>query len=148
MYSSPPYSHQADVWVEMLLYLEYKSVIIIHSSDSDGRATLSRFQNLADNANSEFTVYFSIYFNFTLVKIETIIEYEPGISDIAYELQHAKDNFYCRVFILYANSLDAEVIFQEISRQQMDISDYVWIVSEQVRIVTPRARISLKTLTF
>ena len=48
-----PYSHQADVWIEMLLYLNYKNVIIIHSSDSDGRATLSRFQNLADESSSK-----------------------------------------------------------------------------------------------
>ena len=50
---SPPFSHQADVWIKMLLYLDYKNVVIIHSSDSDGRATLNRFQNLADASHSK-----------------------------------------------------------------------------------------------
>lgn len=43
----PPYSHQADVWLALLKYLKYRQVILIHSSDSDGRALHSRFQNLA-----------------------------------------------------------------------------------------------------
>ncbi|KAJ6222112.1 hypothetical protein RDWZM_000657 [Blomia tropicalis] len=111
-----PYSHQADVWIDMLLYMEYKSVIIIHSSDSDGRGTLSRFQNLADKSN---------------IKVEYIIEYESGISNIRRELRYAQRNLYCRVFILYANSEDAEIIFTEIIQQEMDQTDYVWIVSEQ-----------------
>ena len=69
--------------------------------------------------------------SFFEVKIESIIEYEPGISNIGLELQHARDDFYCRVFILYANADDADIIFQEINRKQMDRSDFVWIVSEQ-----------------
>lgn len=45
----PPYSHQADVWVDVLKYFNYMKVIIIHSSDTDGRAILGRyvyFENL------------------------------------------------------------------------------------------------------
>jgi len=67
-----------------------------------------------------------------LVKIESIIEYEPLISNVALELQYVHDNLYCRVFILYASAADAEIIFKEIVKQKMDQSDYVWIVSEQV----------------
>lgn len=66
-----------------------------------------------------------------LVKVETIIEYEPRISNIAQELQEAKDKLFCRVFILYANAEDAEIIFQVIESLNMT-SNYVWIVSEQV----------------
>lgn len=39
----PPYSHQADVWVDVLKYFNYMKVIIIHSSDTDGRAILGRY---------------------------------------------------------------------------------------------------------
>ncbi|KAH9398639.1 Glutamate receptor ionotropic, NMDA 1 [Tyrophagus putrescentiae] len=113
----PPFSHQADVWIEMLRSMEYKSVVIIHSSDSDGRGTLSRFQNLADDAN---------------VKIESIVEYEPGISNITHELEYMHKNIHCRVFILYASAADAEIIFDKVSFMGMDQTDYVWIVSEQV----------------
>ena len=66
------------------------------------------------------------------VKIESIIEYEPGISNIAAELQYVRENLYCRVILLYANAEDAEIIFEEVKQQEMDQADYVWIVSEQV----------------
>uniref|UniRef100_A0A6P6Y478 Glutamate [NMDA] receptor subunit 1-like n=1 Tax=Dermatophagoides pteronyssinus TaxID=6956 RepID=A0A6P6Y478_DERPT len=112
----PPYSHQADVWIQMLLYLDYKNVVIIHSSDSDGRATLNRFQNLADISH---------------IKIESIIEYETGMLNIGHDLKNVRNNYYCRVLLLYANADDAELIFDEIRRQGMDQSGYVWIVSEQ-----------------
>ncbi|XP_046911606.2 LOW QUALITY PROTEIN: glutamate [NMDA] receptor subunit 1 [Dermatophagoides farinae] len=113
----PPFSHQADVWIKMLLYLDYKNVVIIHSSDSDGRATLNRFQNLADASH---------------IKIESIIEYETAdMLNIGQDLKNVRDNYYCRVLLLYANADDAEIIFHEIHRQGMDQSGYVWIVSEQ-----------------
>lgn len=43
----PPYSHQADVWIKLLRHLGYSSIVFIHSSDNDGRATLGRFHNVA-----------------------------------------------------------------------------------------------------
>lgn len=111
----PPYSHQADVWIELLKFLKYNCVVFLHSSDNDGRATLGRFQTLADNAN---------------IKIESIIEYEPGITDITQELEEKKELF-CRVFILYANTKDADGIFREVERLNMTNPGYVWLVSEQ-----------------
>ena len=87
------------------------------------------------------TVSFVDYFVISLtkivyftVKIESIIEYEPGISNIAHELEYVRNNLYCRVILLYANALDAEIIFEEVKLQQMDQADYVWIVSEQVNL--------------
>jgi len=113
-----PFSHQADVWIEILKQFKYHSVVFIHSQDSDGRATLGRFQHLADDAN---------------IKIEALIEYEPGIIDVVRELQNAKDE-YCSVFILYANTEDAESIFREVNALNMTEPGFVWIVSEQVTI--------------
>lgn len=51
--------------------------------------------------------------------------------NIQEKLLFARDNHYCRVFILYANTVDAERIFADVRGLQMDQSDYVWIVSEQ-----------------
>lgn len=45
----PPYSHQADVWVELLKTFQYTQVVFVHSSDTDGRALLTRFQNQAQS---------------------------------------------------------------------------------------------------
>ncbi len=117
--------------------MEYKSVVIIHSSDSDGRGTLSRFQNLADDANGELR-FVTLSTSITnpsfgvAVKIESIVEYEPGISNITHELEYMHKNIHCRVFILYASAADAEIIFDKVSFMGMDQTDYVWIVSEQV----------------
>ncbi|EEC08844.1 NMDA-type glutamate receptor subunit 1, variant, putative [Ixodes scapularis] len=82
----PPYSQQADVWVELLQFLKYRCVVFIHSSDNDGRATLGRFQNKAEPQG---------------IKLERVIEYEPGITDITQELEESKE-LHCRVFVLYA----------------------------------------------
>lgn len=78
--------------------------------------TLDRFQNKADEAK---------------IKIEMVIEYESGFTNIVQELKESKHEFATRVFILYANREDAEVVFNEIDYLQMTIPGYVWIVSEQ-----------------
>ena len=36
----PPYSHQADVWVELLKHFQYRQLVFIHASDTDGRSLL------------------------------------------------------------------------------------------------------------
>jgi ionotropic glutamate receptor NMDA 1 len=110
------YSHQADVWVEILNYLNYNCVVFIHSNDIDGRSTQNRFETLADESN---------------FKVETVIEYEPGFPDIIKQLEETKLSSSCRVFILYTNSEDSEAIFQQIIMLNMSDSGYVWLVSEQ-----------------
>ena len=46
----PPFFHQASVWIDFLLYYDWKQVIFIHGMDEEGRAILSRFQALAEDA--------------------------------------------------------------------------------------------------
>lgn len=111
----PPYSQQADVWVELLQFLKYRCVVFIHSSDNDGRATLGRFQNKAEPQG---------------IKLERVIEYEPGITDITQELEETKE-LHCRVFVLYATADDATGIYSEVAFLNMTGPGYVWIVSEQ-----------------
>ena len=38
----PPYSHQADVWVELLKHFQYRQLVFIHASDTDGRSLLGK----------------------------------------------------------------------------------------------------------
>ncbi|GIY57740.1 glutamate receptor subunit 1 [Caerostris extrusa] len=52
MRTIPPYSNQADVWIEILKFLNYKCVTFIHSSDNDGRSTLGRFRTSPTNRAS------------------------------------------------------------------------------------------------
>ncbi|KAM7299863.1 hypothetical protein ISCGN_020428 [Ixodes scapularis] len=105
----PPYSQQADVWVELLQFLKYRCVVFIHSSDNDGRATLGRFQNKAEPQG----IKASGVHNETL---ERVIEYEPGITDITQELEESKE-LHCRVFVLYATSLALPRIHALMSQQ-------------------------------
>merc|ERR1711899_286294 len=49
----PPYSHQANVWVEMLKQFKYRQLVFIHSSDTDGRALLGRFQTKTTGLQSD-----------------------------------------------------------------------------------------------
>lgn len=68
MRTVPPYSHQADVWVELLKYFNYKKVIFIHSSDTDGRAILGRFQTTSQilEDDVEIKIQVSLLKNFIL----------------------------------------------------------------------------------
>lgn len=59
----PPYSHQADVWVEMLKHFNYKKVIFIHSSDTDGRALLGRFQTTSQNLEDDIEIKVQVFFS-------------------------------------------------------------------------------------
>ena len=48
MRTVPPYFHQAYVWIDLLVYYDWKQVIFIHSMDEEGRSILSKFQALAE----------------------------------------------------------------------------------------------------
>jgi ABC-type branched-subunit amino acid transport system substrate-binding protein len=61
----PPYSHQADVWVELLKHLGYRKVIFIHSSDTDGRALLGRFQSTSQSPEDDVEMKVQVRQNFT-----------------------------------------------------------------------------------
>ena len=41
--------YQADVWVEILKHFQYRQLIFIHASDTDGRSLLGRFQTKAQD---------------------------------------------------------------------------------------------------
>lgn len=110
-----PYFHQADVWIEIINYLNYNCVTFIYSNNMEGRTVQRRFENLADEYN---------------IKIENIIEYKEGSPSIITLLQETIQ-LNCRVFVLYADLLDSDIIFQQIKVLNMTNSGYVWLVSEQ-----------------
>ncbi|XP_048260195.1 glutamate [NMDA] receptor subunit 1 isoform X1 [Bombus terrestris] len=117
----PPYSHQADVWVELLQHFSYKKVIFIHSSDTDGRALLGRFQTTSQNLEDDVEIK---------VQVESVIEFEPGLDSFTEQLMEMK-NAQARVCLLYTSKTDASVIFQDAAALNMTGAGYVWIVTEQ-----------------
>ncbi|XP_053696942.1 glutamate [NMDA] receptor subunit 1 [Sabethes cyaneus] len=117
----PPYYHQADVWLEMLNHFGYTKVIIIHSSDTDGRAVLGRFQTTSQTNYDDIDVR---------ATVESIIEFEPKLetfTDNLLELKTAQS----RVYLLYANADDAYVIFRDAAQNNMTETGHIWIVTEQ-----------------
>ncbi|XP_043268795.1 glutamate [NMDA] receptor subunit 1 isoform X2 [Venturia canescens] len=117
----PPYSHQADVWVELLKHFNYMKVIFIHSSDTDGRALLGRFQTTSQSLEDDAEIK---------VHVESVIEFEPGLDNFTEQLMEMK-NAQARVCLMYASKTDATVIFRDASALNMTGAGYVWIVTEQ-----------------
>ncbi|XP_045620957.1 glutamate [NMDA] receptor subunit 1 isoform X3 [Procambarus clarkii] len=115
----PPYSHQADVWVELLKTFQYTQVVFVHSSDTDGRALLTRFQNQAQSHEDDKDI-----------KMENVIEFEPGLNSFVDKLKEMREAS-ARVILLYANKEDAGTIFHDASYMNMTGRGYVWVVTEQ-----------------
>uniref|UniRef100_A0ABD2WUB3 Glutamate [NMDA] receptor subunit 1 n=1 Tax=Trichogramma kaykai TaxID=54128 RepID=A0ABD2WUB3_9HYME len=117
----PPYSHQADVWVELLKYFNYMKIIFIHTSDAEGRSLLGRFQSTSQIIENEMDIK---------IQVEYIIELNPGMSSYKYSLQEL-NKAQSRVYLLHASEQDADVIFKNAAEMNMTGTGAVWIVTEQ-----------------
>ncbi|KAH8265317.1 hypothetical protein KR038_003926 [Drosophila bunnanda] len=117
----PPYYHQADVWLEMLSHFAYTKVIIIHSSDTDGRAILGRFQTTSQTYYDDVDVR---------ATVELIVEFEPKLESFTEHLIDMK-TAQSRVYLMYASTEDAQVIFRDAGEYNMTGEGHVWIVTEQ-----------------
>ncbi|KAH8278958.1 hypothetical protein KR018_011777 [Drosophila ironensis] len=117
----PPYYHQADVWLEMLSHFSYTKVIIIHSSDTDGRAILGRFQTTSQTYYDDVDVR---------ATVELIVEFEPKLESFTEHLIDMK-TAQSRVYLVYASTEDAQVIFRDAGEYNMTGEGHVWIVTEQ-----------------
>ncbi|CAG7836862.1 unnamed protein product [Allacma fusca] len=116
----PPYSHQADVWVEILKNFQYKKVIFLHSSDTDGRSVLGRFQTNAQNLEDDIEI-----------KIEQVVELEPGAENYIDKLREL-ENAQARVYLLYSSLADADAIFRAAGQLNLTDGGHVWLVTEQL----------------
>ena len=57
----PPYSHQADVWVELLKHFHYRQLVFIHASDTDGRSLLGNKQHRENLTNKQKILSISLF---------------------------------------------------------------------------------------
>lgn len=76
----------------MLKYFNYKKVIFIHSSDTDGRALLGRFQTTSQILEDDVEIK---------VQVESVIEFEPGLDSFEKQLKEMK-TAQARVYLVYA----------------------------------------------
>uniref|UniRef100_A0A2H4ZBE5 Glutamate [NMDA] receptor subunit 1 n=1 Tax=Anoplophora chinensis TaxID=217632 RepID=A0A2H4ZBE5_ANOCN len=105
----------------MLKYFNYKKVIFIHSSDTDGRALLGRFQTTSQSLEDDVDIK---------VQVESVIEFESGLDSFKDQLKEMK-NAQARVYLMYASKTDAKVIFHDAAALNMTDAGYAWIVTEQ-----------------
>uniref|UniRef100_A0A0B7A178 Glutamate receptor n=1 Tax=Arion vulgaris TaxID=1028688 RepID=A0A0B7A178_9EUPU len=111
----PPYSHQADVWIRLLVFLSWRKVIFLYSADEEGRSILSRFQTLVDDHT---------------IKIDLSVKYAPGEKNYTSELEPILKQT-SRVILLSASTEDAAVIYHDAQALGMAGLEWAWIVTEQ-----------------
>ena len=58
---SPPYFHQASIWIDIIKEFEWKTVNLIHSNDHEGKMIATRFQYLADQYEIKVNLFFMKY---------------------------------------------------------------------------------------
>lgn len=65
---SPPFFHQARLWIELIKEFEWRAVNLIHNSEHEGKMLASKFLYLADHQNIRIDAeieYTANSYNFT-----------------------------------------------------------------------------------
>ncbi|NXP37266.1 NMDZ1 protein, partial [Leiothrix lutea] len=111
----PPYSHQANVWFEMMRVFNWNHVILIVSDDHEGRAAQKKLETLLEEKES---------------KAEKVLQFDPGTKNVTSLLLEAKE-LEARVIILSASEDDAATVYRSAAMLNMTGSGYVWLVGER-----------------
>ncbi|XP_072344229.1 glutamate receptor ionotropic, NMDA 1 isoform X5 [Scyliorhinus torazame] len=111
----PPYSHQAQVWFEMMRRFRWGHIILVVSNDHEGRAAQKKLETLLEEKES---------------KAEKVLQFEPGTTNMTSMLLEAKE-LEARVIILSANEDDAVTMFKTATLLNMTGPGYVWLVGER-----------------
>ncbi|CAF0713911.1 unnamed protein product [Brachionus calyciflorus] len=113
---SPPYFHQANIWLEIVREFDWKSVNIIHSINTEGKMLAAKFQYLADHHD---------------VKIANEFEYNAGrdnYNDLISKLVQSNS----KVYLLQAEPKDAYNILKQAEENDLLTSGNVWITNDQI----------------
>ncbi|NXP86899.1 NMDZ1 protein, partial [Passerina amoena] len=111
----PPYSHQANVWFEMMRVFNWNHIILIVSDDHEGRAAQKKLETLLEEKES---------------KAEKVLQFDPGTKNVTALLLEAKE-LEARVIILSASEDDAATVYRSAAMLNMTGSGYVWLVGER-----------------
>ncbi|XP_064627697.1 glutamate receptor ionotropic, NMDA 1-like isoform X2 [Lineus longissimus] len=125
----PPYSDQASVWVDLIRHFKWKSVVIMHSADQNGRALVARFQNELDIREEMYGSKNTATREKEKITISKLIDFKRGEMNFFEQLTFNTDT---RVILLSSSGEDAESIFRDAATMNMTEGDFVWIVTEQV----------------
>uniref|UniRef100_A0A803W0W8 Glutamate receptor n=1 Tax=Ficedula albicollis TaxID=59894 RepID=A0A803W0W8_FICAL len=130
----PPYSHQANVWFEMMRVFNWNHVILIVSDDHEGRAAQKKLETLLEEKESKSKKrnYENLdqlsYDNKRGPKAEKVLQFDPGTKNVTSLLLEAKE-LEARVIILSASEDDAATV--SAAMLNMTGSGYVWLVGER-----------------
>ncbi|KFV68706.1 Glutamate receptor ionotropic, NMDA 1, partial [Dryobates pubescens] len=108
----PPYSHQANVWFEMMRVFNWNHVILIVSDDHEGRAAQKKLETLLEEKESKSKKrnYENLdqlsYDNKRGPKAEKVLQFDPGTKNVTSLLLEAKE-LEARVIILSARDGDS-----------------------------------------
>uniref|UniRef100_A0A8C3ULM3 Glutamate receptor n=1 Tax=Catharus ustulatus TaxID=91951 RepID=A0A8C3ULM3_CATUS len=143
----PPYSHQANVWFEMMRVFNWNHVILIVSDDHEGRAAQKKLETLLEEKESKSKKrnYENLdqlsYDNKRGPKAEKVLQFDPGTKNVTSLLLEAKE-LEARVIILSASlarslraAPDAGVIGLQLingKNESAHISDAVAVVAQAV----------------
>ncbi|OXB80641.1 UNVERIFIED_CONTAM: hypothetical protein H355_005570 [Colinus virginianus] len=132
----PPYSHQANVWFEMMRVFNWNHVILIVSDDHEGRAAQKKLETLLEERESKSKKrnYENLdqlsYDNKRGPKAEKVLQFDPGTKNVTSMLLEAKE-LEARVIILSASEDDAATVYRTAAMLNMTGSGYVWLVGER-----------------
>uniref|UniRef100_A0A673M4Z6 Glutamate receptor n=1 Tax=Sinocyclocheilus rhinocerous TaxID=307959 RepID=A0A673M4Z6_9TELE len=110
----PPYSHQAQVWFDMMREFQWNHIILIVSDDHEGRAAQKRLETLLEERET---------------KAEKVLLFSQD-TNLTALLQEAKE-LEARVIILSASEDEAAAIYKAARQLNMTGSGYVWLVGER-----------------
>ncbi|XP_043575621.1 glutamate receptor ionotropic, NMDA 1a [Chiloscyllium plagiosum] len=132
----PPYSHQAQVWFEMMRRFRWGHIILIVSNDHEGRAAQKKLETLLEEKESknkkrnfENNDQHS-YDSRRGPKAEKVLQFEPGTTNMTSMLLEAKE-LEARVIILSASEDDAVTMYKTATFLNMTGPGYVWLVGER-----------------
>nr|XP_020664807.1 glutamate receptor ionotropic, NMDA 1 [Pogona vitticeps] len=132
----PPYSHQSNVWFEMMRFYKWNHIILIVSDDHEGRAAQKKLETLLEEKESKSKKrnYDSLeqlsYDNKRGPKAEKVLQFEPGTKNVTSLLLEAKE-LEARVIILSASEDDATTVYTAAAKENMTGPGYVWLVGER-----------------
>uniref|UniRef100_A0A667YQ01 Glutamate receptor n=1 Tax=Myripristis murdjan TaxID=586833 RepID=A0A667YQ01_9TELE len=131
----PPYSHQAQVWFDMMREFRWNHIILIVSDDHEGRAAQKRLETLLEERetktkNRNYENLDQQSFDFRRgPKAEKVLLFSQDTNLTALLLE-AKD-LEARVIILSASEDEAAAVYKAARQLNMTGSGYVWLVGER-----------------
>uniref|UniRef100_A0A670IT14 Glutamate receptor n=2 Tax=Podarcis TaxID=42163 RepID=A0A670IT14_PODMU len=132
----PPYSHQSNVWFEMMRFYKWNHIILIVSDDHEGRAAQKKLETLLEEKESKskkrsFDSLEPLSFDIKRgPKAEKVLQFEPGTKNVTSLLLEAKE-LEARVIILSASEDDATTVYTAAAKENMTGPGYVWLVGER-----------------